>query len=106
MAFFGQKQGVTNPFEKKGDFFDFEKFFLILRKVSFLSKKSLSKTTTRNQIKKKLTFFGPKARVTPFGKMRFLGLFFRHKCFSFFPQSCSTNNADLEIHDGLKYIYS
>ena len=75
MAFFGQKQGV-NPFEKKGDFFDFEKFFLILRKVSFLSKKSLSKTTTRNQIKKKLTFFGPKARVTPFGKMRFLGLFF------------------------------
>ena len=106
MAFFGQKQGV-NPFEKKGDFFDFEKlFFLILRKVSFLSKKSLSKTTTRNQIKKNLTFFGPKARVTPFGKMRFLGLFFVTKCFSFFPQSCSTNNADLEIHDGLKYIYS
>ena len=106
MAFFGQKQGV-NPFEKKGDFFDFEKlFFLILRKVSFLSKKSLSKTTTRNQIKKKLTFFGSKALVTPFGKMRFLGLFFVTKCFSFFPQSCSTNNADLEIHDGLKYIYS
>ena len=83
-AFFGQKQGV-NPFEKKAIFQTLKNCFFLYSERFLSSLKShqvklLLVLFDRNQIKKKLTFFGPKAWVNPFGKMRFLGLFFVKKC--------------------------
>ena len=95
--FLAKSRGLT-PLKKNAIFQTLKNCFFLYSERFLSSLKShqvklLLVLFDRNQIKKKLTFFGPKAWVNPFGKMRFLGLFFVKKM----PQSCSTNNELLQI---------